>query len=487
MKLGRFDRKLTAALLAFALSIQLSGCAGSNLLSAADPSSSPAPLSSAASADSQQEKPRLPAVSSSVSKPSSSVSSAVQSSAPRKAKSESEVQTPQKVPESKASQTVKRLSIQNAASNGFTAVSQSGGYQALKTESERTLYKLIENSVYQVAVSKTYQNYAPTGQISIPGKLTEAEIRLTTTAYLDDHPQVFWVANAYSYGYRNDQTILQLYSELTQSECSAAVLAFNGKVQSILQSMPSGLGEFDREEYLFDYITKACSYDDSAVTNKNWKSYTAYGALIDGKAVCEGYSRAMLLLGGYAGLSGVLIRGTGEGVAHMWNGFKIDGNWYHVDLTWCDNTNTVYNYFNIDDKTLKLTHVIAPVASSLTEAQICSANAVYNMTLPVCGSTQDNYFRKKGIVISTLDGSEDDAVVSSVAAQMKQKKTTIAFLVTAAGYDATIKGLTTAKPYKMAAYLQEAASAAGVTLNLKNVSYVTDQADLGLNVFVSYR
>lgn len=70
---------------------------------------------------------------------------------------------------------------------------------------------------------------------------------------------------------------------------------------------------------------------------------------------------------------------------------------------------------------------------------------------------------------------------------MKQKKTTIAFLVTAAGYDATIKGLTTAKPYKMAAYLQEAASAAGVTLNLKNVSYVTDQADLGLNVFVSYR
>ena len=208
---------------------------------------------------------------------------------------------------------------------------------------------------------------------------------------------------------------------------------------------------------------------------------------MDGKSVCEGYSRAMLLLCGYAGLSTVLIRGTGSGVGHMWNGIKIDGNWYHIDLTWCDSTKLIYNYFNIDDQTIKLTHVIAPAASSLTDAQICGDSSIYNLTLPVCSSMKENYFIKKGIVISTLNDSGDSAVVSAIAAEMKSKKATLAFRIASGDYDGTVKGLTSASPFKMAAYLQKGAAAAGVSLNPKDISYVTDQSDSGLNVFVSYQ
>jgi hypothetical protein len=400
------------------------------------------------------------------------------------------VKIPRQVPETETSRTVERKSVQKRAlaSGGYSSVAQNSGYQSLKTDTERTFYQMIGDSVYQVAVSRTYQNYAPTGQITIPGKLTEAQIRLTTTAYLDDHPEVFWVANAYSYGYRGNETVVQLYSELTQSECNAAILAFNGKVQSIVQSIPSGLSEFDREEYLFDYITRNCAYDNAALSDSgDWKSYTSYGTLIEGKAVCEGYSRAMLLLCGHTGLSAGLIRGTGGGVAHMWNGIKIDGNWYHIDLTWCDSTKLIYNYFNINDQTIKLTHMIAPVASSMTDAQICSDNAIYNLTLPVCSSMAENYFQKKGIVISTLADSADSGTISAITARMKEKKTTIVFRIAAGDYDATVKGLTSASPYKMASYLQKAASAAGVFLDLAGVSYATDKTDSGLNVFVSYQ
>ncbi|QAT48680.1 hypothetical protein EQM14_02180 [Caproiciproducens sp. NJN-50] len=488
MKLRTYRRRGIAALLVCALALQLTGCAASGRLTSAVPSSAVTQASSRvpSSSSAAESSPS----SSSALLNSSSASSASSSVRKQTASVKSEVKIPLQVSETKKSQTVERKSVQKRAfsSGGYSTVAQTGGYQSLKTDAERTLYQMIGDSVYQVAVSKTEQGYAPTGQIAVPGKLTEAQIRLVTTAYLDDHPEVFWIANAYSYGYRNNQTILQLYSELTQSECNTALLAFNGKIQSIVQSIPSGLSEFDREEYLFDYITNACTYDSAAVNDSSdWKAFTAYGTLMDGKSVCEGYSRAMLLLCGYAGLSTVLIRGTGSGVGHMWNGIKIDGNWYHIDLTWCDSTKLIYNYFNIDDQTIKLTHVIAPAASSLTDAQICGDSSIYNLTLPVCSSMKENYFIEKGIVISTLNDSGDSAVVSAIAAEMKSKKATLAFRIASGDYDGTVKGLTSASPFKMAAYLQKGAAAAGVSLNPKDISYVTDQSDSGLNVFVSYQ
>ncbi|MFU0831637.1 MAG: TGc domain-containing protein [Oscillospiraceae bacterium] len=482
--------KIVALLMICALSLQLTGCGKYSDFQSDSTAPPAAPTSSAASSALQQETSVSSAVLPVSSQPTVSSSAASSVSSAASDTTITEMKTPQVIAETEELQTIKRLSVQKAdiSAESYTAVDQNNGYLSLTSDAERTLYQLIGNSVYQVADAKTSSGYAPVGQISIPAKLTEAQIRLTVTAYIDDNPQVFWIANAFSYALRGNETIIQLYSELTQSECNAALLAFNGKVQSILQSIPSGLSEFDREEYLFNYITQNCVYADTMnESDMDWKLYTAYGALVNGQAVCEGYSRAMLLLSGYVGLPSVLIRGTGDGIPHMWNGVKINGNWYHLDLTWCDSSNLVYNYFNINDETLKLTHTIAPMFSELTEEQICSSDSIFNFTLPVCSSSEENYFQKKGVSISTLDSSEDKAVVTAIATQMKMGKTTLAFHVTSSDYDATIKGMISTKPYKMASYLKNAAAQAGVTLNWKSISYVTDDANRGLNVFISYQ
>lgn len=481
--------KIVAFLMICVLSLPLTGCGKYPNLQA-DSMPPVAQTSSAVLSTPQQETDELSDVSSHSSQlmDSSCTASSVSSAAVKK--SLYNVKTPQAIPETDEFQTIERLSVQKAAvsTESYTAADQNSGYLSLTSDAQRTLYRLIGNSVYQVADAKTSRGYAPVGQISIPATLTEAQIRLTVTAYLDDNPQVFWIANAFSYVLRGNETIVQLYSEMIQSECNAALLEFNGKVQSILQSIPSGLSEFDREEYLFSYITKNCTYANTMNENDaDWKLYTAYGALVDGQAVCEGYSRAMLLLSGYVGLPSVLIRGTGDGIPHMWNGIKINGNWYHLDLTWCDSSNPVYNYYNIDDSTLKLTHTIAPVFSALSDEQICSSDSIFNFTLPVCSSLEENYFQKKGIPISTLDSSEDKKVVMAIASLMKMGRTTIAFHIAAGDYDATIKGLISANPYKMSSYLKSAAVQAGVRLNWKSISYVTDKANMGLNVFISYQ
>ena len=74
------------------------------------------------------------------------------------------------------------------------------------------------------------------------------------------------------------------------------------------------MSELDRELYLFDSLASRCSYDTEAASNgENWKAYTQYGALVDGKAVCEGYARAMqslLSCGGWKVRSSVGLQGN---------------------------------------------------------------------------------------------------------------------------------------------------------------------------------
>ena len=69
--------------------------------------------------------------------------------------------------------------------------------------------------------------------------------------------------------------------------------------------------------------------------------YTIYGALKNGKAVCEGYARAFKYFMDGIGVPCVLASGTaqnsqGETESHAWNYVQIDNKWYAIDVTWDD-------------------------------------------------------------------------------------------------------------------------------------------------------
>ena len=80
------------------------------------------------------------------------------------------------------------------------------------------------------------------------------------------------------------------------------------------------------------------NYEES--TNSK-DQYTIYGALKNGKAVCEGYARAFKYFMDGIGVPCVLASGTaqnsqGETESHAWNYVQIDNKWYATDVTWDD-------------------------------------------------------------------------------------------------------------------------------------------------------
>ncbi len=122
--------------------------------------------------------------------------------------------------------------------------------------------------------------------------------------------------------------------------------AVDKKVKSVLQAMVlEDASDYEKVKEIHDYIINRVSYD------RQLTKTSAYDALIDKSAVCEGYSMLAYLMFTEAGLETRIISGTGDGVPHAWNIVKVNGKWYNIDLTWDDPISSdgkpmlVYDYF----------------------------------------------------------------------------------------------------------------------------------------------
>lgn len=105
---------------------------------------------------------------------------------------------------------------------------------------------------------------------------------------------------------------------------------------------------------LHDYLADTVYYPDLNSSDYVMSAHDAYGALIEGRAVCQGYSDAVKLICDYYNIPCVCISGTANGGGHMWNGIQMDdGKWYLMDLTWDDqeNNGTFYDFFLVGTET----------------------------------------------------------------------------------------------------------------------------------------
>ncbi len=109
------------------------------------------------------------------------------------------------------------------------------------------------------------------------------------------------------------------------------------------------LGEYDRLRAIYRYITANIEYDFTNLYNDDHTlKYTAYAALFDGKAVCQGFSSLFYRMTNAYGLDARIISGTAgeDAQPHAWNIVRIGNNYYHVDCTWdAGRTPDEWNYF----------------------------------------------------------------------------------------------------------------------------------------------
>ncbi len=115
------------------------------------------------------------------------------------------------------------------------------------------------------------------------------------------------------------------------------------KVESILAELDlEKKTDYEKISSIYDYIVKNVDYDyDSSGDEK----YSAYGALINGKAVCQGYAQLFYRLATDSGISCRIISGTAGGGDHAWNIAGINGRYYLLDPTWDSGNFSGRGYF----------------------------------------------------------------------------------------------------------------------------------------------
>lgn len=120
--------------------------------------------------------------------------------------------------------------------------------------------------------------------------------------------------------------------------------------------------EYSRIEFIHDEIAKNCEYfaDDDPEAYVGYTHY-AYGALVEGRAVCQGYSAAFAYVCGKSDIQCITVYGTSRDENHSWNKVLCDGKWYNVDLTWDDavsnfKDNINHNYFMLSDLDIAKDH-----------------------------------------------------------------------------------------------------------------------------------
>ena len=217
-----------------------------------------------------------------------------------------------------------------------------------------------EKMAYNAILSEVF---AFPQRIEIP-PLTRDELNEMYAALLYDNPELFFLTGESvmrqiqkrSYVYPSYRMGIADYDAMS-GKC--------GRIAAqILEDARKKDSAFGRERVIHDRLIASCSYsDDEADLYRS----TIYGALCGGEAACEGYAKTAKYLLDALGIPCFVVLGNStppgsRTESHMWNAVQLDGEWYHLDLTWDDPVLEKggdlirYSYFNVTDEAIGKTH-----------------------------------------------------------------------------------------------------------------------------------
>lgn len=145
----------------------------------------------------------------------------------------------------------------------------------------------------------------------------------------------------YPWGYEHTVTFKVTYYTTAEQEAEV-----DAAVAQLLKTLNvSGKGNYEKIKAVYDYLCDNVTYDYDNLDNDNYRlKHTAYAALINKTAVCQGYAVLMYRLLLELGVSNRVIVGVSSGGDHAWNIAKIGDLYYNLDATW-DAGESQYSFF----------------------------------------------------------------------------------------------------------------------------------------------
>lgn len=151
----------------------------------------------------------------------------------------------------------------------------------------------------------------------------------------------WYTSTSFQYRFYKDTGIVTEFVPTTLYDGAVDKALYEQKVAEILNACVfEGMSEYQIALSIHDYLVESCQYDETLTKS------TCYDLLIHGTAVCSGYATAYQDLLKRVGIESLFV--SSSAMNHGWNLVEIDGEWYHVDVTWDDPVPDFYGYVQHD-------------------------------------------------------------------------------------------------------------------------------------------
>ena len=216
-----------------------------------------------------------------------------------------------------------------------------------------------------------------------------------------DHPELFWL-EGYSYSMLPSSTTITVTPSFvfTQQEIDSLTQEIESAADAALATIPTQGSTYEKVRAIYEWVVLQTDYQEGP------NDQTIVGVFLDESAVCAGYSRAFQYLCHKLEIPCSYVSGTVDGRGnHAWCLVNIDGTNTYVDVTWgdpvfedpsqADPDNINYDYLCVTSEELYRDRSATSPTSGL----------------PICDSTQYDYYVLSGTYVDTLG---DDGIAAYV-------------------------------------------------------------------------
>jgi len=242
--------------------------------------------------------------------------------------------------------------------------------------SGKTLYKNMLNSFSRMRFEVNCGNINP------------QEILKIYNAVLEDHPELFYLSYkqemVQSSGFFGVSITLKASSIYSGMQITNYRSGMNNALNKIKADTDKLSTEAEKEKAIVDYFIDNVDYKIDIVYNQN-----AGECLAKNKAQCSGIARAFKYVCDNLGIWCIVVGGQATDTVsnstgpHAWNIVRIDGKYYHLDVTSLLNLKSFpvrpkkYPYFNYTDTEIKASHYWSEKTPPCTE-RFASDNGTQN-------------------------------------------------------------------------------------------------------------
>ena len=249
---------------------------------------------------------------------------------------------------------------------------------------------------------------------------TQEQISKVFTAVCYDHPEFFWLVESYSYHIGSTSDIIPEYC-MDEKEVQRRQTKIDRATDEILKCVTPGMGDYEAALTIHDKIVSLLDYDSLKLDEEKLKPKmfnrhyvddirSIYGALVNHKAVCTGYAQAMQYLLNKIGIECTQVVEVGS---HRWNLINLESDYYYIDATWDDGSNTDFK------KNRNETHhdYFCITTAELLRSRNISHQDEFNY--PECTAIKCNYHVREKLYFKEYSYEK---IKEAVASQIKARK-----------------------------------------------------------------